>query len=315
MIDQVLDTITESDTVKDKNKQLGERVRKYTLITKYFDNLLRVNYKLMVKDYVILNFMLMIAATYFYNKLILDFTYQENITILKDNLIYIGVYVYTELLNSKVISLLNDFFIIGGIDYQQDKIKETYTGIKRTFLDPNIIYFYFIIIIVMTIYFISIYYQYFSQKQLFNSGVVNMFIPKVFLFNFFRRTQNKYMYMKLIKHQQNKTIYTSSHELFIRNIFFEKGFRIDSKIHLILEPKRFLYFYDYIKVYYTLMDKNNKKIEEVKKEKIEQMKKEKIEQLKQNTENAKGEIMEKMNEGELKELELLDEELFDQLEV
>ena len=51
MLDKVEDTLIDDvDNYKDTNKELGNRVKQYTLVNKYFDNFLRVNKKQFFMD-------------------------------------------------------------------------------------------------------------------------------------------------------------------------------------------------------------------------------------------------------------------------
>jgi hypothetical protein len=58
MLDKVEDTLIDDvDNYKDTNKELGNRVKQYTLVNKYFDNFLRVNKKQFFMDIIFYNIM------------------------------------------------------------------------------------------------------------------------------------------------------------------------------------------------------------------------------------------------------------------
>lgn len=333
MIDTIIDNTTNIDEYKDKNTQQGQRIRKYTNINKFFDNYLRVSYKLMIRDYIFLVISLTLIFMFSYNKFINGVDELTNINDIKQDLIIMFEVAIPNYLNGFIdkINFAVDMTNIGQIRH----IEHFKVDLETYVINYTIFYYIAVICLIVSIKFILILYQFYTQKILFNSSLITYFIPHIFLYHFFNRYNgvkgNNYIYIKLIKHQQNKNIMTNSYDKIVRNIFSNDNIDLDTKIHLIEEPKKFLFIYDYIKLSYKLQDNKTKEFKEivkpppakVKNKKVNTDKKTAVEKVNtkisentiQEIKNNQEELLQNLEDNDIKELEILDLELLEQLDI
>ena len=144
-------------------------------------------------------------------------------------------------------------------------------------------------------YFLIRLYGFQSQKILFNSTILNYYIPIFFLWNFKQRNKSKSINVRLIRHQKNKAIMSNNAKTIISNIFDldQNSLTKKDNIEIILKPKTLLYFYDYYELSYSINDTNvkNKIMEE-------------IEEIKQRQDDSNNSELENINLYMLEDLEL-----------
>lgn len=314
MLDKVEDSLLSNvDNYEDKNNELGNRVKQYTLVNKYFDNFLRFNKRLIISDTIIytLIFSLLFVIKISWYNLPKGTTAIE---ILKDSIdswFEVVKYLGNLFLNSwgdRINILLEQLSISNYLSFYPIQKVEIIYNIPNYFF--NGIYFFWFCLFT---YFILVIYQYYTQKQLFNSTMLNMYIPKIFLNVFYYRNDLGYIYVRLLRHQKNKNIFTTQSKTVISNLFDIDLNSISSKdkLELDLQPMKLFYMWDYYKLSYRINEVSSIK-DNTDKKTIKQSKKD----IKDNdTEDRISEVMEKVEDSNNKELELLDLEKLENIDI
>lgn len=281
MIQELLDNATNEETskVEDSNKKIGERIKRYSLVNNYFDNYLRVNKKRFFYDYVKYTFIysfIAIVVLYmtFSNKSfgdIIRLVLNEYMQMFK----YAGISILNSV-NSEVNIVLKEFANFNDIQIPIFKNE------LRTSFTLEIIVS--VITIFVLIYFLVILYQYLIQRDLFNSTLTQYYVPIWGIFFYFNRDKNHYIYVKLIKHMKQNNIISIYSNQILRNIFHLDKHKLkkNDKVEIDLIPKKFLGFYDYYILTYTI---NKEDISNLKKTNEDQKTKETIKKVKDNIDN------------------------------
>lgn len=285
MIDYVLDNIkTDScNNVKDSNKDIGERVKKYTLINNYFDNYLRVNKKIIAFDFMKYILIFSFIITY-----ILNYIYIANIT-MKANIILTGtefykwisyylVLHYYNLMNN-LIGIFEEYaniqvsFLLNIVDINNHKLE----------LELEIDTVIYIVAVFVFIYALLILKQYFSQKNLFNAGFIQYYIPIWATYSYLKRDSNQYIYIKLIPHQKNINMISNYSENALKHIFHLDNLTLEpkDKIDIHITPKALLGIYDYYLLTYTI---NKVKIKDIQVDVVSEVR-ERVEEIIENIED------------------------------
>ena len=284
MIDYVLDNInTDScNNVKDSNKDIGERVKKYTLINNYFDNYLRVNKKIIVFDFMkfILTFSFII--TYVLNYIYMNISMKANVILTGTEFYkwisyYVVLYYYNVMNN--LIGIFEEYsnieasFLLNIIDIKNHKLNLS--------LEIDIVIY--TVSVFVFIYGLLIVKQYFSQKNLFNAGFIQYYIPLWATFSYLNRDKNNYIFIKLIPHQKNINMISNYSENALKHIFNLENLTLEpkDKIDIHISPKTFLSVYDYYLLTYTI---NKVKIKDIQAELVLEVK-ERVEDLIENIED------------------------------
>lgn len=255
MIDNFLDNVSIQDNgkVKDTNKEMGERVKRYTLINKYFDNYLRFNKRQVMTDFVKYLLLGSLFITYLLNKLFLDLSIKENLKLIVDEYAKLFSYIATKTFN-QLADKLNILFI-DILELTNNKIEIKNFEYKPTLeLDQVFIG----VSILLVIYFTMIIYQYLIQRDIFNATFTNYYVPLWGLYHYNQRNKNKFFYIRLIRHQKQLNIISTYSKNILKNLFDLEGLELDKKdkIDIELTPKKFLWFYDYYLMTYSI---NNQK--------------------------------------------------------
>ncbi len=293
MLDNFLDNVSIEDNskIKDSNKELGERVKKYTLINKYFDNYLRFNKKQVIFDF--LKYLLIgsLFITYILNKIILNLSIKENLLLIIEEYSKLFSYIFIKTFNSFAEKL--NILFIEILEITTNKIQ-----IKDFIYSPNLeLEKVFIgVSILLVLYFSLIIYQFLIQRDLFNSTFTNYYVPLWSLYFYKTRNKTKHFYIRLIRHQKQVNVISSYSKQILKNLFDMENLTLGEKdkINIELSPRKFLGFYDYYLLTYSINNQN---------------------QNKQQIEEIKGEIMEKIDNSQINELELLDLETLEKLDI
>lgn len=268
MIDNIVDSAAsgfEENVLKDNNKEIGQRVRKYTLVNIFFDNYLRVNKSMFITFYLKYLIIFTFLIDYIYNKLFLKLPTKENLNMILNDYIsfifHIGTYIFSSFFE-KVNFLLIEILNIRNFEMYYVNIYPLKMQVV------NIITMY-IITITIFIYYILIFYQYLTQRDLFNATFTQYYVPLWCLYIYSQRNKKHYIFIKLIKHQKQNNIISIYSENILKNIFNLENIELDKKdkIDIHLTPKKLFLIYDYYKLTYTI---NRTKINDLKTSNVEQ---------------------------------------------
>ena len=299
MIENIEDSFLDNvDKNQSKNDQQNVRVKLYENITKYYDNFCRTSFKKMIPDYFQYLVMYVFITLYYYNIYHFNaFSFMDNINlmieeihILSMNLLNIFLDSWASRINTFIETLeINQKLDLSFYPLEKMNLSEKY-DIPMDFL---IILFMYNVLIGS--YFLIRLYGFQSQKILFNSTILNYYIPIFFLWNFKQRNKSKSINVRLIRHQKNKAIMSNNAKTIISNIFDldQNSLTKKDNIEIILKPKTLLYFYDYYELSYSINDTNvkNKIMEE-------------IEEIKQRQDDSNNSELENINLYMLEDLEL-----------
>ena len=255
MIDNLLDNVSIEDNakIKDTNKQMGERVKRYTLINKYFDNYLRFNKKQVISDFFKYLLLGSLLITYILNKLFLNLSIKENLQLIVNEYGKFFSYVLVKIVNQftdKLNILLIDILELTNNKIEVQKFEYNPTlELDQVFIGVSIL---------LVFYFILIIYQYLIQRDLFNATFTNYYVPLWGLYHYNKRNKNKYFYIRLIRHQKQLNIISTYSKNILKNLFDleDLEFNPKDKIDIELIPKKLFQFYDYYLITYSI---NNEK--------------------------------------------------------
>lgn len=313
MLDKIEDSLLSNvDNYEDKNKELGNRVKQYTLVNKYFDNFLRFNKKLIFSDiiiYTLIFTMLLIIKISYYNlpkgtaaiDVLID-SWESWLEVVKH---------LTNLFLNSWGDRINTFIENIGIGqylsfYPIEKVNTT-VEIPNYFIN-SILFFE----LLLFIYFGIVIYQYYTQKQLFNSTMLYMYVPKIFLNTFYHRNDLGYIYVRLLRHQKNKNIFSTQSKTIISNLFDIDLDSLNSKdkIELDLKPMKLFFMWDYYRLSYRINEVSS----------IDNINNKPIKKTEKNTndiniEDRINEVSEKVEDSNNSELGLLELEKLENIDL
>ncbi len=314
MIDKIEDSLLSNvDNYEDKNNELGNRVKQYTLVNKYFDNFLRFNKQLIIRDIIIytLIFSILLTIKISYFNLPKGTT---TINILIDSWeswLEVVKYLGNLFLNSwgdRINIFLEQMEVSQYLSFYPIQKIEIISHIPTYFF--NMIYFFEFLLF---IYFCVVIYQYYTQKQLFNSTLLYMYIPKIFLIDFYYRDDLGYIYVRLLRHQKNKNIFSTQSKTIISNLFDIDLDSLNSKdkIELDLKPMKLFFLWDYYRLSYRINE-----VSSIKEDTNKKLKKPTKKDIKNNDiEDRVSEVIEKVEDSNNSELELLELEKLENIQL
>ena len=315
MIDEIKDNLTSNiGNIDDQNKNLNTRVKAYTKINRWTDNFLRFDFKLVVSDF----FRMLIVSTFicllYYNKYHEpDITIKENIFKIGEQTSYTANQVNIHFINnysSKINLFIEELELQSMISFYPIK-KVEIEDIHVDMVENTIFYFMYPISVILVLYFLLIFYQYYAQKNLFAATLLNMKVDLILLPFFYYRNKNGYLYIRLIRHQKQKNVFTSLSHLVVSNLFNLKELNEDDKLEVKFIPKK-VFLYDYIEISYTLNSKTSK-VKKVVKNTSKKNNNIEIEIDKAN--NKIDEVMNQVENSQTAELELLNLEELENLNI
>lgn len=237
---------------KDKNSMLGNRVKQFQNINNYFDNFLRINKRKFATDLFRIPLLLSLGTQILIMTLFYSYNFLDALIITLNEYSNICLNIVEHFFNSentipsKIFEFLNVFVEKRNLDL-------------KTNVDPKTYYILIFSFIITLIHHIFVVLQYYAQKYLFAATFTNIFIPKIFIFKFLKRRENKTFFVRLVRNQKNKNIYTSMTDIVIRNMFLIQKEEAQKKLSLEIHPKVFLFFYDYIEIEYKEEEEKPKK--------------------------------------------------------
>ncbi len=306
----MLDDITQnlSDNLghtDDANKDLGNRVKVFSKINRWTDNFLRIDIKLMIVDFIRMFIVFtFIGLLYYNNYTTKNLTIKGNFIQIGEQLSYISKQVNIMFINNysqKVNTLIEQFELKNVLSFYP--IEKIDMVADDSIIDKPLLYYMYIVLIGLIIYFLLIFYQYYAQKNLFASTLLNMKVDLIMLPFFFQRNTNGYFLMRLIRHQKQKNVFSSLSHMVVSNLFNLKELNEDDKLEVKFVPKKW-FLYDYIELSYTLNSQTSK----VKKTKPTKNDIEKIN-------NKIDEVLEQVENSNTAELELINLEELENLNI
>jgi len=311
---------------QNKSGDIGERVRKHIQINRYYDNYLRSNFPLMIFDFIVGLILFTIISLYYIN------TMEWGLSNLLDMFSYMGrqfsevaqvsIYYISNNYGTRINLLIESTGILDYVNLSYYPIEKFELELEEI-LVPNSFYYSLIFYCVfMFFYFATVFYLYFAQKQLKNSGITTYYIPLIFAFRYFQRYKHNRIYVKLIPYL-NEVNYSSpiKGRKIISFLFKLDQSKLTSKDKFLIveDPKRFFVFFDYVDLSYTINDISPSEMykEEViqKKQVKQQQKKIYISEQKQKTKKQKLEREKEIKQEEkIQELEELQEDSLLELE-
>ena len=310
MINDIQDEIIEGFEQVDKNSIISERVRKHSLVGRYYDNKLRLNYKLITIDLLKLHVLFVIIFLIFYNKMIIGVDNNEELirmTTTQFGLVCVAV--IEKITNNTIILVNNIFYLLNT--YSNEVIINEFKKVVMLSEEERLPFQHWIAIITfdlcLFIIFLFSAYRLFTSKILLLSQLSNHYIPLWALYHFYKRNKLGYFYSKLITHQDNKTISNHMAKNVLSNLF-DNFKHIDlkqqDKVEIIFELKKFI-FYDFFKVSYkineevSIVKNNDNNSNDNVKEDIEELE-EHIEEVEEKVDKNKS------SKGKDKDIELDD---------
>lgn len=263
MIQELIDNASNEDNskVEDSNKHIGQRIKRYSLVNNYFDNYLRLNKKRFFYDYVKFTFIYSFVGIVFLYMTFSKKSFGDIIRLVLNEYMqmfkYAGISIYNSI-NKEINIVLKEF-----ANFNELQLPIFKNELRTSFTLEIIIG---VITIFVLIYFLVILYQYLIQRDLFNSTLTQYYVPIWGIPFYFNRDKNHYIYVKLIKHMKQNNIISIYSNQILRNIFHLDKHQIkkNDKVEIDLIPKKFLGFYDYYILTYTI---NKEDISKLKKEK------------------------------------------------
>jgi len=265
MIDKVEDSLLERfEDLTDSNSQMNNRVKLFTHVNRYFDNFLRVNKGLVVFDYFQYSALFILISLFYYNMISFSsISFMDNIKIMGEEIHIISMNILSIFLESwsaRINLFLETLEIPNYIDLSFYPLQPLELGSNYD-IPNDFIAIMVIFNILLMMYFLLRGYQFYSQKQLFNATVLNMYIPLIFLYNFKQRNSKKFIFIRLLRHQKNKSIMTNQAKTIVSNIFEldQDTLTQKDKIEIVLKPLKLFQLWDYYELSFTINDKNFKK--------------------------------------------------------
>jgi hypothetical protein len=312
MIDDITQSLsTNLGHTEDANKNLNSRVKVFSKINRWTDNFLRIDIKLMIVDFIRMFIVfIFIGLLYYNNYTTKNLTIKGNFMQIGEQLSYISKQVNIIFINNysqKVNTLIEQFELENVLSFYP--IQKIDMVADESIIDKPLLYYMYFVFIGLIIYFLLIFYQYYAQKNLFASTLLNMKVDLIMLPFFYNRNKNGYFYMRLIRHQKQKNVFSSLSQLIVSNLFNLKELNEDDKLDVKLVPKKW-FLYDYIELSYTLNSQTSKVKKEPKKT---NKNKEKIDIEKTN--NKIDEVLEQVENSNNSELELINLEELENLNI
>ena len=312
MIDDITQNLSENlGHTEDANKDLGNRVKAFSKINRWTDNFLRIDIKLMIVDFIRMFIVFtFIGLLYYNNYTTKNLTIKGNFIQIGEQLSYISKQVNIIFINNysqKVNILIEQFELENVLSFYP--IEKIDMIADESIIDKPLLYYMYFVLIGLIIYFLLIFYQYYAQKNLFASTLLNMKVDLIMLPFFFQRNTNGYFFIRLIRHQRQKNVFSSLSQLIVSNLFNLKELNEDDKLDVKLVPKK-IFLYDYIELSYTLNSQTSKIKKEPKKT---NKNKEKLDIEKTN--NKIDEVLEQVENSNTAELELINLEELENLNI
>jgi len=135
------------------------------------------------------------------------------------------VYFYNYIMTNTIASLNSFNYINEFVHYKVFNFNIQSTSIPKLSLEGYIILL-LSLILTFKVYILSLY-QFYIQRKIRNLGFMNYFVPYVFLFKFFRRKKNKYVYIKLLDTLKLEPFNPTNKA--IKDIILQLFFEIDIK--------------------------------------------------------------------------------------